>query len=235
MTRHFASFPWPKSLREPLWNLPWTASWWSRGSSSTNSKTCAGPRAATRPTCAMWWSGGIVPPPSHWTSGTFETSPGATWNCSSFVTSPTGTWTRAGATVSPGSRLGAPATTVHVTWQTSSEGTPTWVWGSSPRASTSATATRRSLRGCGGCTARGSKSPSWPSKITFIAGILLWKIAKEVSKPGRGCMKILFVWPDSFVASFCPCMRLMTYEMRFVRWDFDTSLHIQRNISEDSG
>lgn len=32
-----------------------------------------------------------------------------------------------------------------------------------------------------------------------------------------------------------PCMRLMTYEMRFVRWDFDTSIHIQRNISEDSG
>lgn len=226
-------------------------------------------------------------------------SQAATWNCCSSATSLTGTWILAGATVLPGSRLGVPATTVPGTWLTFWEGTPTSLWGSSPHASTSATASRLRLspRGCGGCTAPGSKSPSWPSKvregplcwpwaaallrdyepdwesgekpkgwgegafqftfgeqnyqlelekknwwlrhkalgkmnmkkgagisffpldlrpelsnhapppppllkIIFIAGILLWKTMKKLSKLGRGCMKTPFACPDSFDASF---------------------------------
>lgn len=39
-------------------------------------------------------------------------------------------------------------------------------------------------------------------KIIFIAGILLWKIVKKPSKPGRGCTKIPFDYPDSFDAFF---------------------------------
>lgn len=89
----------------------------------------------------------------------------ATWNCSSCATSLAGTWTLAGAIASPGSPLGVPATTAPATWLTFWGGTPTSAFGSSPHASTSARITRLSPRACGGCTALGPKSPSWPSKV----------------------------------------------------------------------
>lgn len=65
--RRMSAAPECSSLSSP------TASWWSRGSFFTISRMSAGLRVAMRPTCATWWSGGIAPPPFHWTLVTFET------------------------------------------------------------------------------------------------------------------------------------------------------------------